>query len=173
MSTALTLRFAELGLALAGAKDRLRSAVAEELGRVAGNAIRDALVAGARPPFSQRPSYSARDPWDEDRRWDERDPWDDHRGAYAGRYEDDEPTDELHDKPPAGVPPAVAVSLGLWRWWLSRSGSWRGAIAIGLVAGVTTVLGGPLVRAVLATLVVAAELLSPAPLTLDARLGAR
>jgi hypothetical protein len=167
VSTALTVRFTELGVALAGAKDRLRAAVAEELGRAAGNALRDALAAGTRPSFTSRTSYTGRDPWDDDRRWDERDPWDEDRTGYRDRDED-EPDDPVRVRP-AGVPPAIAVGLGLWRWWLCRSGSWRGAIALGVAAGVTTVLGGPVIRAVLATIAVAADLLSPAPLTLNTR----
>lgn len=173
----LALRFTELALALTGAKDRLRVVVAEELGRAAGSAIRDTLTAGARSAPVQRPNYSTRDPWNDERRWDERDPWDDNRGMYRDRYEDDDRDDETpdsqRDSQPAGIPPTVAVSLGLWRWWLGRSGSWRWAVALGLVAGVTTALGGPAVRAVLATLAVAAELLSPTPLVFDPRFGTR
>ena len=172
MTSPLVTRLAELAVALAVAKDRLRVAVAEELGRAAGNALRDALAAGADRPAVARPGYAPRDPWDEERRWDERDPWEDDRTAYRDRYDDDEP-DEPTDTRPVGIPPAVAVGLGLWRWWLGRKGSWRVAVALGLAAGLTTVLGGPAVRAALATLAAAAELLAPAPLALDTRLSSR
>lgn len=162
MST-LTMRFGELAIALAGAKDRLRVAVAEELGRAAGSALRDILTAGSDRALVARPSYPRRD-WDEDRRWGEPDPWDEDRYEPArSRYEDDEPDDE-HDAPQtAGVPQPLAVGLGLWRFWLTR-GSWRGAVTVGIVAGLTAVVGGPVVRAVLTTLAVAAELLTPVPL---------
>jgi hypothetical protein len=173
MSGPLVTRLAELAVALTVAKDRLRSAVAEEIGRAAGSALRDALAAGAGRPVVSRPSYAPRDPWDDDRRWDERDPWEDDRTAYRDRHDCDEPDDEPTDARPAGIPPAVAVGLGLWRWWLGRRGSWRIAVALGLAAGVTTVLGGPALRAALATLAAAAELLSPTALALDTRLGWR
>jgi hypothetical protein len=163
MTSPLATRFAELALTLAGARDRLRVAVAEELGRAAGTAIRDLLAADAGRVTVPRSPYAGRDGWADERRWDERDPWDDGRSGYRGRYEDDEPAEEQRDERPAGIPPAVVVGLGLWRWWLGRSGSWRGAVTLGLAASLTALLGGPAVRAVLATLAAAAELLSPAP----------
>ena len=160
----LALRFAELALALAGAKDRLRVTVAEELGRSAGSAIRDILTPGTGPAIISPPRYSGRDAWDDDRRWDERDPWDEDR--YEPARPRDEDDDEPTDTRPAGIPQPLAIGLGLWRWWLSR-GSWRGAVTVGLIAGVSALVGGPIVRAVLTTLAVAAELLTPAPLVLE------
>jgi hypothetical protein len=123
------------------------------------------LAAGTGRSVASRSSDSAREPWDDERRWDGPDPWEDDRSSYRDPDDSDE---EPPDPGPAGVPPAVAVGLGLWRWWLCRSGSWRGAVALGLVASVTTVLGGPVVRAVLTTLAAAAELLAPASLVIDA-----
>lgn len=167
----LTLRFAELALALAGAKDRLRVAVAEELGRAAGGALRD-MLSGSGRPLAVRPSYPRRDDWDGDRGWGEPDPWDDDRYEPArSRYTEDEP-DEEPDTRPATVPQPLAIGLGLWRWWLTR-GSWRSAVAVGLFAGLTAVMGGPVVRAVLTTLAVAAELLTPAPLALESSASSR
>jgi hypothetical protein len=170
MSSSLALRFGELAVALASAKDRLRVAVAEELGRTAGSAIRDMLAASVGRSVVPRSSYSARDAWDDQRRWDERDPWDDDRSRYRDRYEYDESTEDPPDHRPAGVPPAIVVGLGLWRWWLYRSGNWRGAVALGLAASATAFLGGPVIRAALVTLSAAAELLSPSPLAFDPRL---
>lgn len=173
MSSPLTLRFAEAALALAGAKDRLRVAVAEELGRAAGSAIRDVLATGAGRAPAPRSPYSHRDSWSDERRWDERDPWDDDRRGYRDRYDYDEPDDEPSVSQPAGVPPALAVGLGLWRWWLGRSGSWRVAVTLGLAGSFTAFLGGPSIRVILATLAAAAELLSPTPLLLDVNTSPR
>ena len=109
----LALRFTELALALAGAKDRLRVAVAEELGRAAGGAIRDALTPGTKSAVISRPRYSARDTWDDDRRWDERDPWDEDRyEPVRPRDEDNEHDDESTDTRPAGIPQPLAIGLG-------------------------------------------------------------
>lgn len=168
MSRPLTLRLTELAFAMAGAKDRLRVVVAEELGRAAGCALRDLLAADAGCAPVSRSPYSGRDHRSDERRWDARDPWDDDRTDYRDPYDDDQPEDEPQDVKHGGVPPVVAVGLGLWRWWLGRSGSWRAAITVGLAAGLAAVLGGPTVRAILATLAAAAELLSPTPLLLDA-----
>lgn len=168
----LTLRFGELALALAGAKDRLRVAVAEELGRAAGGAIRD-MLSGPVRPLAVRPSYPRRDNWEEDRRWGEPDPWDEDRYEPSRpRYDTDEEPDEEVDHPRPGVPPPLAIGLGLWRWWLTR-GSWRGAVTVGVIAGLTAVVGGPVVRAVLTTLAVAAELLTPAALTIETNVSPR
>ena len=41
-------------------------------------------------------------------------------------------------------------------------------VTVGLIASVTALVGGPVIRAVLTTLAVAAELLTPAPLVLEA-----
>ena len=125
------------------------------------SAIRDMLARCGRTVVPRSP-YTSRDQWSDERRWDERDPWEDDRPGYREKYDYDEPDEAPRDAKPVGVPPAVAVGLGLWRWWLCRSGNWRAALTLGLGAGVTAFLGGPTIRVILATLAAAAELLSPA-----------
>ena len=164
MNTPLALRLTELALALAGAKDRLRLAVAEELGRVAASTLRDWVGAESSRLPVVRSAYREADSWNEDRRWDARDPWEEDRYEPSRSRED--PEEESADDPAPGIPPAVAIGLGLWRWWLGRRGSWRGGLALGLTAGVLSVLGGPTLRAALAALAAATDLLTPTPLAI-------
>ena len=162
---------------IAELKERVRVAVAGELGRAVSGAVQQvvqAVVAGrADPP---RPTASAGynrptpDRWsDEDDGWGRpRDPWAD------DRYEDDYDRDRdgrraapgPHEAQPAvghvansGVTAAVAAGVFAARWWLGRKGTWLAAAGLGLGVGLLGVFGGPVVRTAVAVVAATADIL--------------
>lgn len=152
---------------LAGLRERVRAAVAGELGRAVGDAVRQvvqAVVAGRAEPPRPRPPASRWDDGDDDDRdgWGRpRDPWHDHRDEGEDGYGRHTPT---RHEAPATDPPAVsssvsaAVAAGVFvtRWWLRR-GTLLAAAGLGLGVGLLGVAGGPLARAAVAVLAAAAE----------------
>ena len=150
--------------------------MATELGRVVADAVRDLLTAvlRSRPVvdedadeqrFRQRPA----DPW-ADRR-PPRDPWaDDDPDPWA----DDEPRDDPDDdrlrhqpdpsptSPPRSPSWASALSVGvvLTRWLLVYRLRLWSYLGVGVALGATALAGGPVVRAVLAAVATAADLVS-------------
>ncbi len=164
---------------MANLKERVRVAVAGELGRAVGDAVRQvvqAVVAGnTKPPSAPRPAAS---------RWDDED--DDDRDGWgrpgepwaAGRDEEDDDYDrgrgarrttpKRHeapaDVPPtavgAGVTAAVAAGVYVARWWLVRRGTLLAAAGLGLGVGLLGVIGGPLARTAVAVLAATADVLT-------------
>ena len=131
-----------LSRTMADLKERVRLAVAGELGRAVSRAVQQvvqAIVAGQ----EDRPSTPPR--------------WDD---------EDDDPFDTA---PPPPAPPAIAVRSDLStavtagvqaaRWWIARQGTLAMAAGVGLGVGLLGVLGGPLARTVVAMMAVTADIL--------------
>ena len=132
-----------LGRTLADLKDRVRLAVAGELGRAVSRAVQQvvqALVAGQDDRPSPTPS-----PWDDD---------------------DDEDRD--YPTPPPVTPTIVvrsdlstAVTAGVQaaRWWMARQGTLVMAAGVGLGVGLIGVLGGPIARTLVAMTAVTADIL--------------
>jgi hypothetical protein len=158
---------------LADLKARVRAALAGEIARAVAGAVQEvvrAVVAGQAErtppqptPAFHRPGGSRWDDGDGDwgrsrDSWDDRDDWDDD-GASArpgvSRWSDD-------PCPPAApvVPTAVAAGVHVGRWWLSRKGTLLAALVAGLAVGLLGLAGGPTVRAAVATLATAADLVA-------------
>jgi hypothetical protein len=173
MTPLVTRRVRQLADTLAELKVKVRAALATELARAVGNAIRDVLVvtmldrfAGeARPEHASSRSRDWRDgEFDRDReQWTEpRDPWaeDDYdRERLQTRYELDRPEEE---KSPATIPAAAAIAVGVnvGRWWFLKKGSLVAAAGVGAVATTLGLAGGPIARAVLTVLTMATDVLA-------------
>ena len=156
---------------LAGLRERVRAAVAGELGRAVGDAVRQvvqAVVADRAEPPRPRTPASRWDDDDEDDRggWGRpRDPWHDRRDEDEGDYSPRTRTrhEPTPDEPPAAgasVSAAVAAGVFVTRWWLLRRGTLLAAAGLGLGVGLLGVAGGPLARAAVAVLAATAEVLT-------------
>jgi hypothetical protein len=165
-----------LAATLADLRERVRAAVAGELARAVGESVRqvvEAVVAGRvegpRPvPLSTeqypRPSRWGDDP-DDDHWGRARDPWDDDEYPDTRDVNRVAPVrrgDETPARPAAApaVPAAVAAGVYLARWWVGRRGTLLGAAGLGLGVGLLGVVGGPVLRAAIAALAAAADILS-------------
>lgn len=156
---------------LAGLRERVRAAVAGELGRAVGDAVRQvvqAVVADrAEPPRPRTPASRWDDEDDDDREgWGRpRDPWHDLSDEDVDGYS---PRTRTRLEPPsdeplaasASVPTAVAAGVFVTRWWLLRRGTLLAAAGLGLGVGLLGVAGGPLARAAVAVLAATAEVLT-------------
>ncbi len=143
-------------------KVRVRAAIATELGRAVGIAVRDVLVIvlSERAIDHYRPARpdgwdgnGGTDAWDSDTdRWDE-------PGRYSpGRNRDDSYADPDSSPVPAAV--AVAVGMQVGRWWLARRGNLTGAIGAGVLIAAIGLTGGAAARAALAVLAATADVLT-------------
>jgi hypothetical protein len=170
-----------LGRTIADLRERVRVAVAGELGRAVAGAVQQvvqAVVAGRSDPRQPEPppAYRRSDRWgdeDEHDRWDRpRDPWADDPDEEYGRDRDRDrmgrrSTPDRHEPSPAdrpepdpGVTAAVAAGVFAARWWLVRRGTLLAAVGLGLGIGLLGVLGGPIARTAVATLAATADILS-------------
>jgi hypothetical protein len=168
-----------LGRTIADLRERVRVAVAGELGRAVAGAVQQivqAVVAGRPDPPRPEPTpaYRRPDRWgdeDEDDRWGRpRDPWADDPDDDFDRDRDrvePRPAHERHEPSPGNEPPAdpgvtAAVAAGVYtaRWWLARKGTWVAAVGLGLGVGLLGVLGGPVARTAVAVLAATADILS-------------
>ena len=138
-------------------KDRVREAVATEMGRVVSEAIRDVLTTALRvraeDPSQPRPDRRYRaEEWNED----DPDSWDDDQ-------QDPDPSPRRMPSPPAPSSSwAAALSVGVMvvKWlWGHRVPLWP-CLGMGVLATVATLNGGPVVRASLAALGTAADLVN-------------
>ena len=192
MTGIVTTHLNGLAGTMAELKERVRVAVAGELGKAVRDAVRQvvqAVVAGRPEPPARRTPASR---WDDEDEYDRdgwgrpRDPWGD-----AGRDRDPDDEDDYeggpggrraaparHEPPPAGPPVATAgtaVAAGVFaaRWWLVRRGTLLAAAGIGLGVGLLGVAGGPLARTAVAVLAAAADVLTATDALGDgaARLG--
>ena len=166
-----------LAAAIADLKERVRIAVAGELGRAVSGAVQQvvqAVVAGrADPPRPEAPSaYRRASPggWDDagyEGRWGHpRDPWagdpdeDDYdRGRHTAHVRPDTPPVGPQPGDP-GVTVAVAAAVYTARWWVARKGTLLAAAGLGLGVGLLGVLGGPVARTAIAVLAATADILA-------------
>lgn len=167
MTALVTDRLHRLASTLGELKVRLRAALASELGRVVGAAVRDVLVVTLtqRLIAPDRPVYSARWPDDEEERWGEsqttRDPWeDDDTYGVEGRPTPRSDRNESQPTPTVPACTAVAVGVHVGRWWLARRGGLLGAVATGVLIATLGLAGGPVARATLAVAAAAADVLT-------------
>ncbi len=163
LSATLRDRLGRLTASLLDLKARVRAAVASELGRVVGEAIRDLVAALAGGPAAPAESDGRSDPTSPGRRRSP-DPWDDDESGWEDS--DTNPTDvpeSLTDSPTSPAARwwvAVAAGVGVARRLITRSTPpWAGAVAGLAVAGLA-LLGGPVVRAVVSAVHAAAGLLA-------------
>jgi hypothetical protein len=147
-----------LAASVAELKVRVRHALASELAEQVAAAVADvvrAVVAGREFDHyrAPQPSHSWRQETD---RWDEVDV------DSEDGYWQDGPSSICNDKPAmnSAMPLAVAASVHVVRWWIGRRGTLLGAVAAGLGVGLLGLTGGTLVRAALAALTAAADLLA-------------
>jgi hypothetical protein len=153
----IAARIRRLQATLLVLRQRVREAVATELGSAVGDAVKDVLsvlvrgrlapVPSARPPVRKR--------WDDD---PDPDPWDDededepsaYRGARNPVPEPELPTPSATGSSSARLPQAVAVGFAAANWLIVRKApAWAG-LGIGVIAGVVAWCGGPLLAAGLA-----------------------
>ena len=139
---------------------RVRTAVAGELARAVGQAVRQvvqALAAGRPDPEAPDPAY------DRPRagRWAD-DPNDDWDRSPAGWTDDpdDDPGRGPGDAVRPGLTAAVAAGVAAARWWVGRRGTLAAAAAVGVGVGLLGVLGGPVARTAVAVLAAAADVLA-------------
>ncbi len=159
MTGVVRRQLADLAAFAANLKARVRVAVAGELSRAVGDAVRevvDALVAGrlAAPP---RPAPRGR--WDGDRD----DGW--RRPGDTWADDDIEPDDDPASCPPPAARVTVAVAAGavVARWWAARAGrSLLAAAGAGLGVGLLGLFGGPAARTAVAVVAAAADVLAAA-----------
>ncbi|QDU21339.1 hypothetical protein [Urbifossiella limnaea] len=166
MTTLVRRQLADLAAFVANLKERVKVAVAGELSKAVGDAVKEvvgAVLAGrvlAPPRPSPRGQWTDRD----DGRGRPREPWADDRDD-----DDDDPDREAVGDRDTGPPPtarvtvAVAAGAAAARWWAGRAGG--GVLApagIGLGVGLVGLLGGSLARAVVAVLAAAADILAAA-----------
>ena len=158
-------QLADLAEFVADLKERVRVAVAGELARAVGDAVREVVGAVVAGRVLAPPRTTPRDRWAErDDGWGRpRDPWVDDRD------DDDDLEREERDDRAAGPPPgarvtvAVAAGAAVARWWAGRAGGGVFAPAgVGLGVGLVGLLGGPLARAAIGVLAAAADILAAA-----------
>ena len=143
-------------------KVRVRAAIATELGRAVGIAVRDVLVIvlADRAIDHYRPARP--DGWDNPEGTDawnaEADRWDEPNRYSPGRNRDDADADPDSSPMPAAVAMAVGVQVG--RWWLARRGNLTGAIGVGMLTAAIGLAGGAAARAALAVLAATADVLT-------------
>jgi len=148
--------------------------VATELGRVVADAVRDlhTTVLRARPVgdedaeerrFRSRPTdpwadhRSARDPWTDG----DPDPWaeDDLREDHDERHHQPEPSPTSPPRSSSWAP-ALSVGVVLTRWLLVYRLRLWSYLGVGVALGAAALAGGPVVRAVLAAVATAVDLVS-------------
>jgi hypothetical protein len=150
----MTDRIARLAQSFVELKERVRDAVATEMGKVVADAVRDWITSEliSRRPRSQ---YTERD---EESRYD--DGWDDKPDGW-------EYAEPIAVPEPESVEPrtqssrwAAALSIGVvaFRWLIGRRLPMVPSLGVGVLAGLCTVAGGPLVQSLLAASTAAADL---------------
>jgi hypothetical protein len=155
----LTAPLLGLARALFALRDRVREALAGEVGRAAGEAVRDAVgraLAGSDSPHDPRdPSDGSPRPTD-DTPWDDDGPWGDLPPAAPVV------TPRTPPRSPGGMLAATTAAVTAGRWWLARRGSPAGALAVGTLVLVATLVGGPAARAGASALAAAADIAAAA-----------
>ena len=169
MTAILTAPLRRLSRALFDLRDRVREALAGEVARAVGEAVREivaVVLRGGPPPAAPSPgndSHPGRSHWTDP----DADPWGDHQAPWHddrdGTDFDREPDDVEQPDPPPSVPRtpaglgAAAAGLSAGRWWLGRRGSVAEAVGVGVIVGLAVLAGGPLARAGAAVVSAAAD----------------
>jgi len=153
----LTDRIARLSQSFHELKERVRDAVATEMGKVVADAVRDWITTALqgrmptrfRPHDAEDASHRYSDGWDDDEHWG-----------------DEEPHGEapVHEMPPEPKVSswAAALSLGFVaaKWLIVRRLPFVPSLGAGVLLGTFALVGGPLVQASLAAAQAAADLVT-------------
>lgn len=150
----------ELASNLETLKTRVRLALADEMAKAVGAAVRDILVVALCDRFAAV-STSCGSPYhsSDSRDWRseyERDKWDDDSDVDYPRSTWSETT-----KPTTPIPTAAAVAVGvhIGRWWFRRHGGMPLSLGVGARATIAGLTGGIATRAILAVLTATVDLL--------------
>jgi hypothetical protein len=167
VTTLVRRQLADLAAFVSNLKERVKVAVAGELSRAVGDAVREvvgAVVAGrvlAPPRPGPRGPWAGRD--DRDDGWGRpRDPWADDPDDDGYDPDRGEGDDRAAGPPPgARVTVAVAAGAAVARWWAGRAGGGvLAAAGVGLGVGLVGLLGGSLARTAVAVLAAAADIVA-------------
>lgn len=146
-------RLVQLTDALHQLKDRVREAVASEMGRIISDTVRELLTTTLRGRNEQQypgreyqssttPSWH--DPADEDR-------WDYDPGST--------PQTSISSNPPTDWPTALTIGVLATKWlWLRRFAVWS-SLGIGSAVGLLAMHGHPIVQTLITAVATAAELI--------------
>jgi hypothetical protein len=138
-------------------KERVRDAVATEMGKVVADTVREWITTALqgrvptrfRPPETEDASPRYSNGWDDDDHWAEEEP---HYEAPA------------HDAPPEPKVSswAAALSLGFIaaKWLIARRLPFAPSVGAGVLLGAFALVGGPLVQASLAAASAAGDLIT-------------
>ena len=170
LSTLAQTRILQLTQTLTDLRERVREAVATEMGRAIGDAVRDLLAAvlHRRPslpdPRSWKPRASSRRP---DRARD--DPWND-ESEWEDPHHPDEDLEEPDFPSPKPAPPvlspttrwstAVTMGAAVAHWGLQRKMSMDRLLTLGMVTAVITLTAGTILQSSFSALDIARELLA-------------
>ncbi|QDU21811.1 hypothetical protein [Urbifossiella limnaea] len=172
MTAVVSARARRLSDALTDLKVKVRATLATELAGAVGIAVRDVLLVALVDRLSAPPRASTPAPlrggWWGDGSDREPNPWDPAPAMWDDSGDDPSQVpahyagDERDAPGPAPVAPAAAVALGLsvGRWWLGRGGTGVAAVGFGVLATALGRAGGPGVRAALAVLAAATDVLT-------------
>lgn len=171
MTALVTRRLNHLAETIADLKEQVRTAIATELGRAVGTAVRDVLVIALTgrfvataidpyPPSGRGWDDTASDDWNRERHsWDE---------SPIHSHDEDNPGSQPDSVP---VPAAVAIAVGVHvgRWWLiRRGGNLAGSVGIGILVTSLGLAGGAAAQALIAVLTATADVMTATTL-LEAR----
>ncbi|MFO0799674.1 MAG: hypothetical protein U0804_19560 [Gemmataceae bacterium] len=159
--TALVRRqLAELAAFVANLKERVKVAVAGELSKAVGEAVKEVVGAAIAGRVLAPPRQAPRGRWDHpDDDWRRpHDPWAD---DPDDEYDRDDVSDPERPAPAARAAVAIAAGAAVARWWAGRAGGGLlVAAGLGLGVGLLGLLGGALAGAAVAALAAAADILT-------------
>jgi hypothetical protein len=151
LANPLTDRLVRLTQAFQQLKERIRDAVALEMGKVIADAVRGWITSALqtrREPLRYEPEYPSRydDGWD-----DSHEDWNTPEPEFVPQ------TVEPTTKPTRW---AAALSIGMVtaRWLIARRIPFAASLGVGVLAGACALAGGPLVQSALSTASAAADL---------------
>jgi hypothetical protein len=142
----------ELGSYLRELSAQMRESVAQAVGNTVGRAVQDGLTRLFHHPPVAEVSSQRLEP--EIGAYDRSDPIRDNDWGLD-EPRDDEPRPIANSSTVAPEPALVtahgllALALKATGWWLSRRGSWVGALGLGLLVGGIALVGGPIAVAVI------------------------
>lgn len=133
-------------------RERVREAVASEMGKAVGEALRDLLTvilcrnARAQPIVVPQPTVTS-DPWDED----QSELWSEGSRPLAPAWQPDSPL--------SAPVPSIGLAVMVTHWLLRRRAPLWAGLGAGLIAGLATFSKHPILQASLGVLAAATELI--------------